>query len=191
MVHNDQDDAVPWYQGIEMFLALRRLDKEVYLFNYNGEFHGLRRRHNQKDWTIRMQQFFDHHLKGAPANPNGWSAASRSSNATRRRNDSSNPWKPINRSRARTRNRLSQPPLFHLRTAHFARPAVVAFRRHLVARIVRACALTPESRVLSIGCGLGDTELLLAPRIGHLTGIDIADAGIAEARAAAAQRAFE
>lgn len=67
MVHNDQDDAVPWYQGIEIFLALRRLDKEVYLFNYNGEFHGLRRRHNQKDWTVRMQQFFDHHLKGAPA----------------------------------------------------------------------------------------------------------------------------
>jgi SAM-dependent methyltransferase len=63
----------------------------------------------------------------------------------------------------------------------------VAFRRHLVARIVRACALTPASRVLSIGCGLGDTELLLAPRVGHLTGIDIADAGIAQARAAAAQ----
>ncbi|MCL4793222.1 MAG: prolyl oligopeptidase family serine peptidase [Bryobacteraceae bacterium] len=66
MIHNDLDDAVPWYQGIEMFLALRRLDKEVYLLNYNGEFHGLRRRHNQKDWTIRMQQFFDHHLKGSP-----------------------------------------------------------------------------------------------------------------------------
>jgi dipeptidyl aminopeptidase/acylaminoacyl peptidase len=66
MVHNDQDDAVPWYQGIELFLALRRNDKEAYLMNYNGEFHGLRRRHNQKDWTVRMQQFFDHHLKGAP-----------------------------------------------------------------------------------------------------------------------------
>jgi dipeptidyl aminopeptidase/acylaminoacyl peptidase len=67
MVHNDQDDAVPWYQGIEIYLALRRHQKETYLFNYNGEFHGLRRRHNQKDWTVRMQQFFDHHLKGAPA----------------------------------------------------------------------------------------------------------------------------
>lgn len=66
MIHNDQDDAVPWYQGIEIYLALRRLDKEVYLLNYNGEFHGLRRRANQKDWTVRMQQFFDHHLKGAP-----------------------------------------------------------------------------------------------------------------------------
>jgi dipeptidyl aminopeptidase/acylaminoacyl peptidase len=66
IVHNDQDDAVPWYQGIELFLALRRNEKEAYLMNYNGEFHGLRRRHNQKDWTVRMQQFFDHHLKGAP-----------------------------------------------------------------------------------------------------------------------------
>ncbi|MBL8231824.1 MAG: S9 family peptidase [Bryobacterales bacterium] len=66
MLHNDNDDAVPWYQGIEYFLALRRLGKEVYLFNYNGEPHGLRRRPNQKDWTVRMQQYFDHHLKGSP-----------------------------------------------------------------------------------------------------------------------------
>ncbi|MBI4906789.1 MAG: S9 family peptidase [Acidobacteria bacterium] len=65
MVHNDGDDAVPWYQGIEYFLALRRLGREVYMFNYNGEPHGLRRRPNQKDYTMRMQQFFDYHLKGA------------------------------------------------------------------------------------------------------------------------------
>lgn len=67
MLHNDQDDAVPWYQGIEFIMALRRLDKEAYMFNYNGEPHGLRQRVNQQDWTVRMQQFFDHHLKGAPA----------------------------------------------------------------------------------------------------------------------------
>lgn len=66
MIHNDNDDAVPWYQGIEMFLALRRLGKEVYMFNYNGEPHGLRKRVNQKDYTLRLQQFFDHHLRGAP-----------------------------------------------------------------------------------------------------------------------------
>ena len=66
LLHNDNDDAVPWYQGIELYLALRRTGKEAYLFNYNGEFHGLRRRHNQKDFTIRMQQFFDHFLKDAP-----------------------------------------------------------------------------------------------------------------------------
>jgi dipeptidyl aminopeptidase/acylaminoacyl peptidase len=65
MLHNDADDAVPWYQGIEFYLALRRLDKEVYFFNYNGEPHGLRKRANQKDYTMRLQQFFDHYLKGA------------------------------------------------------------------------------------------------------------------------------
>ena len=57
----------PWYQGIEYFLALRRLGKECYLFNYNGEPHGLRKKVNQRDYTMRMQQFFDHHLKVAPA----------------------------------------------------------------------------------------------------------------------------
>jgi dipeptidyl aminopeptidase/acylaminoacyl peptidase len=66
MLHNDEDDAVPWYQGIEMYMALRRLEKPVWLFNYNGEPHGLRKEQNQKDWTIRMQQFFDHYLLGAP-----------------------------------------------------------------------------------------------------------------------------
>jgi dipeptidyl aminopeptidase/acylaminoacyl peptidase len=67
MIHNDEDDAVPWYQGIEYFLALRRLGKEAYMFTYNGEKHGLRRRINQKDYTRRLQEFFDHFLKGAPA----------------------------------------------------------------------------------------------------------------------------
>ncbi|MEA2204592.1 MAG: hypothetical protein QOE77_1368 [Blastocatellia bacterium] len=67
MIHNDEDDAVPWYQGIEYYLALRRLGKEVYMFSYNGEKHGLRKRINQKDYTRRLQEFFDHFLKGAPA----------------------------------------------------------------------------------------------------------------------------
>ncbi|MBX7173477.1 MAG: prolyl oligopeptidase family serine peptidase [Pyrinomonadaceae bacterium] len=67
MIHNDNDDAVPWYQGIEFYLSLRRLNKEVYMFTYNGEFHGLRRRANQKDYSRRMFEFFNHFLKGAPA----------------------------------------------------------------------------------------------------------------------------
>ena len=67
MIHNDNDDAVPWYQGIEFYLSLRRLNKEVYFFNYNGEPHGLRKRQNQKDYARRMKEFFDHKLKGAPA----------------------------------------------------------------------------------------------------------------------------
>ncbi|MGH7554332.1 MAG: prolyl oligopeptidase family serine peptidase, partial [Longimicrobiales bacterium] len=56
MMHNDQDGAVPWEQGIEYFVALRRLSKPVWLLNYNGEDHGLRKETNRKDWTTRMQQ---------------------------------------------------------------------------------------------------------------------------------------
>ncbi len=67
MMHNDEDTAVPWYQGIEFFVALRRLGKPTWLLNYNGEPHGLRKYQNRKDWAIRMQQFFDHFLKDAPA----------------------------------------------------------------------------------------------------------------------------
>jgi len=66
MLHNDNDNAVPWAQGIELYLALRRLNKEVYMFNYNGEYHGLYKWQNQKDYARRLQEFFDHHLKGAP-----------------------------------------------------------------------------------------------------------------------------
>jgi dipeptidyl aminopeptidase/acylaminoacyl peptidase len=67
ILHNDADDAVPWYQGIEYFLALRRLGKQAWMFNYNGQPHGLRNRADQKDYTIRLQQYFDHFLKGASA----------------------------------------------------------------------------------------------------------------------------
>ncbi|MFN9922121.1 MAG: alpha/beta hydrolase family protein [Acidobacteriota bacterium] len=65
-IHNDSDDAVPWYQGIEFYLALRRLNKEIYLFNYNGEPHNLRIRANQRHYSDRMLEFFDFFLKGAP-----------------------------------------------------------------------------------------------------------------------------
>ena len=65
-IHNDEDDAVPWYQGIEFFTALRRLGKEAYMFNFVGEKHSLRERPNQEYWTIHLDEFFDHFLKGAP-----------------------------------------------------------------------------------------------------------------------------
>jgi len=64
---NDNDGAVPWYQGIEMFTALRRLGKPVWMLNYNGDEHNLMKRQNRKDIQIREQQFFDHYLKGAKA----------------------------------------------------------------------------------------------------------------------------
>jgi dipeptidyl aminopeptidase/acylaminoacyl peptidase len=65
IMHNDEDGAVPWYQGIEAYIGLRRLGKEVYLFNYNGDDHGIGKRANALDWDMREQQFFDHHLLGA------------------------------------------------------------------------------------------------------------------------------
>ncbi len=61
---NDADGAVPWYQGIELFTAMRRLGKQVWMLNYNGEAHNLRERRNQKDISIREQQYFDWLLKG-------------------------------------------------------------------------------------------------------------------------------
>ena len=67
MMHNDNDGAVPWYQGIEFFVALRRLHKPVWMLNYNGEPHGLRKYQNRKDFATRMLQFFDHYLQGSPA----------------------------------------------------------------------------------------------------------------------------
>ena len=64
IMHNDNDGAVPWYQGIELFTAMRRLGKKVWMFNYNGEGHGLTDRKDKLDYQIRMQQFFDWILKG-------------------------------------------------------------------------------------------------------------------------------
>ena len=67
MMHNDADGAVPYYQGIEMFMGMRRLNKPVWLLVYNKEAHNLRKNKNRQDLSIRMMQFFDHYLKGAPA----------------------------------------------------------------------------------------------------------------------------
>ncbi|MDD4107681.1 MAG: prolyl oligopeptidase family serine peptidase [Prolixibacteraceae bacterium] len=68
MMHNDDDGAVPWYQGIEMFVALRRLGKPVWLLNYNGEPHNLKETSlaNRTDLSRRMFGFFNHYLKKQP-----------------------------------------------------------------------------------------------------------------------------
>ncbi|MFC2161634.1 prolyl oligopeptidase family serine peptidase [Acidobacteriota bacterium] len=67
ILHNDNDGAVDWNQGIEYFNTLRRLGKPVIMLQYVGENHGVRKPPNQKDYTIRMREFFDHHLLGKPA----------------------------------------------------------------------------------------------------------------------------
>src|SRR3974390_466151 len=69
---------------------------------------------------------------------------------------------------------------------HFAKPAVAAFRRYLAARILAACKQncgdTAHWRVLSLGCGIGDTELLIARQVGEIVGIDLSPRAIAQAR---------
>ena len=69
----------------------------------------------------------------------------------------------------------------------FATPAVRALREHMVRRILHATGVAKASRVLSLGCGIGDTELLLAPHVGSITGIDLSPAAIRQARTDAAQ----
>jgi dienelactone hydrolase len=65
IMHNDADDAVPWYQGIELFTAMRRLNKKVWMLNYNGEAHNLIERKNRKDIQQKQAEFFDYMLNGA------------------------------------------------------------------------------------------------------------------------------
>jgi dipeptidyl aminopeptidase/acylaminoacyl peptidase len=67
ILHGTADGAVDFGQGLEFYAAARRLGKQVILLSYADEAHHLGRRENQKDFQIRMRQFFDHYLKGAPA----------------------------------------------------------------------------------------------------------------------------
>jgi dipeptidyl aminopeptidase/acylaminoacyl peptidase len=64
---NDKDGAVPWYQGIELYNGLRRLNKPCWMLNYNEDDHNLTKLANKYDLSIRMRQFFDHYLVNTPA----------------------------------------------------------------------------------------------------------------------------
>lgn len=66
IMHNDNDGHVPWYQGIEFFVAMRRLGKPAWMLNYNEEPHWPLQFQNRKDFQTRMSQFFDYYLKDAP-----------------------------------------------------------------------------------------------------------------------------
>jgi dienelactone hydrolase len=67
IIHNKLDQIVPINQGQELFNALTRLEKKVWLLSYNNEGHTIDEHENQLDYTIRLQQFFDHYLKDKPA----------------------------------------------------------------------------------------------------------------------------
>jgi dipeptidyl aminopeptidase/acylaminoacyl peptidase len=67
ILHGTADGAVDWHQGLEYYNAARRNGKEVILLSYPDEPHHLGKKENQKDFQVRMKQFFDHYLKGTPA----------------------------------------------------------------------------------------------------------------------------
>jgi dipeptidyl aminopeptidase/acylaminoacyl peptidase len=67
ILHGTADNAVDWHQGLEFYGAARRWGKSVIFLSYPGEPHHLARKENQKDFQVRMRQFFDHYLKDAPA----------------------------------------------------------------------------------------------------------------------------
>lgn len=62
--HGDADGAVPWYQSIELYLAMRRYDKDVVFLQYHDEPHHLQKYSNKLDYAIRMKEYFDYYLKG-------------------------------------------------------------------------------------------------------------------------------
>ncbi len=67
ILHGTADGAVDWHQGLELYNAGRRLGKKIILLSYPDEQHHLTKKENQIDFQVRMRQFFDHYLKGAPA----------------------------------------------------------------------------------------------------------------------------
>lgn len=67
LMHNDMDGSVPWYQSIEIYNGMRRLNKPCWLLNYNNDDHNLTKMPNKVDLSIRMRQFFDHFLLNKPA----------------------------------------------------------------------------------------------------------------------------
>ena len=62
LLHCDNDEAVSFYEGRSLALALRRLQVPSWMLNYKGEGHFVQNPYAQADWTKRMRQFFDYYL---------------------------------------------------------------------------------------------------------------------------------
>jgi dipeptidyl aminopeptidase/acylaminoacyl peptidase len=65
IMHNKGDTNVPWEQGVEFFSDLRRLGKPSWMLQYDDQGHVVYD-NSSLDYTIRLEQFFDHYLKGMP-----------------------------------------------------------------------------------------------------------------------------
>jgi dipeptidyl aminopeptidase/acylaminoacyl peptidase len=66
LMNNKGDDAVPFRQGLEMLIALRRLGKKAWLLEYRDGDHTVGGQ-SALDYNKRLLEFFDHFLKGAQA----------------------------------------------------------------------------------------------------------------------------
>lgn len=64
IMHGDADEAVPWEQSIELYLAMRRAGKDIIFLQYRDEPHHPQKYPNKVDYTIRMKEYFDYHLRG-------------------------------------------------------------------------------------------------------------------------------
>jgi dipeptidyl aminopeptidase/acylaminoacyl peptidase len=67
LLHGTADGSVEWLQAVEFFNALRFLGKNVILLSYPGQGHHATKLENKIDFQKRMEQFYDHYLKGAKA----------------------------------------------------------------------------------------------------------------------------
>lgn len=63
----NKDGAVDWHQGIEMYTTMRRMQKPYIMLVYEGENHGLRKKENMLDYSMKVKQFIDHYLLDKPA----------------------------------------------------------------------------------------------------------------------------
>jgi hypothetical protein len=67
MTFGDEDGAVDWHQGIVLYNAARRENKDLVMLVYEGENHSLSKKPNRLDYHRRINAWFAHYLKGEPA----------------------------------------------------------------------------------------------------------------------------
>ena len=63
----DHDGASDWHQDIELYNSARRAGKTCVMLVYEGENHSVAQKANQIDYHTRINQWFDHYVKGDPA----------------------------------------------------------------------------------------------------------------------------
>ena len=66
LMHTKMDRICPYSNIMEFFLGLRRMGKRAWMLAYPQGIHSVHGK-EAEDFTVRMQQFFDHYLKDKPA----------------------------------------------------------------------------------------------------------------------------